>query len=470
MPEYTLPDGCDSLLSIACAAYRAGDMQRAIDADTQGLAVARKAGNKVAEALFLFNSGACQTWLEQVDEGLGRMQKAMSVLTRQSDSATLLRLPSLWQEMASAYIAAERPDSAIAACLQREEAIAKAAACTADDSIIDRQRGQNAVMLATLYDHCGQTALSRQAIQRFNETRYALTAEGAHGLLDYYNSTEQEDAYIETFRRARAYFGNDTVNERYRDELEFLLNAYYWKDDIDGVAHTAGSIVQLTEELAKRRIQDASLEWQERFRLSEAQQSIERERQRHRTILSIGIVAGSALLLIILILLWNGHRLRRKNLVLTRQALRAVTLEEMLSARRSARQPKPVESDETILERIGEWLDTDDNFLQKLTIRDAAQAIGSTQKRIVEAFASKGGEGGFNEIITQKRINRACLLIQRETNYTIEAIAKFSGFPSVRTFYRKFQQSIGLTPTEYRESLKKLQESSSDASTAPTEN
>ena len=449
---------CDSLLSIAARAYRAGDMQQAIEVNTRGLSVARAEGNAVSEALFLFNTGACQTWLNQVDEGLGRMQKAMAVLTAQTDKDVLKRLPLMWQEMASAYIAAERPDSAIHACLQREEAITQAQAAGVCDSIIDRQRGQNAIMLATLYNHCGQASESLQALQRFNATRYSSTIEGAHGLLDYYNSTEQEDAYIETFARASAFFGADTVNERYRDELEFLVNAYYWKDDIEGMANAAGRAMRLTEELAQRRIQDASLEWQERFRLAEMQRSAAQERQRHRTVLTAGIVAGVALLLVIILLLWYGRRLRRKNLALTRQALRAASLEEMLSARRATRPPKPVESDEAILERIDVWLDTDDNFLQKLTIRDVAQAIGTTQKRITEALASKGGEGGLNEIINEKRVGRACHLIQHETNYTIEAIAMESGFPSVRTFYRKFQQSMGLAPTEYRKSLQDLKQ------------
>ena len=248
------------------------------------------------------------------------------------------------------------------------------------------------------------------------------------------------------------------MNERYRDELEFLVNAYYWKDDIEGMANAAGRAMRLTEELAQRRIQDASLEWQERFRLAETQRSAAQERQRHRTVLTAGIVAGVALLLVIILLLWYGRRLRRKNLALTRQALRAASLEEMLSARRATRPPKPVESNEAILERIDVWLDTDDNFLQKLTIRDVAQAIGTTQKRITEALASKGGEGGLNEIINEKRVGRACHLIQHETNYTIEAIAMESGFPSVRTFYRKFQQSMGLAPTEYRKSLQDLKQ------------
>ena len=84
---------CDSLLSIAAKAYRAGDMRQAIEVNTRGLSVARAESNAVSEALFLFNTGACQTWLNQVDEGFGRMQKALAVLTAQTDKDVLKRLP-----------------------------------------------------------------------------------------------------------------------------------------------------------------------------------------------------------------------------------------------------------------------------------------------------------------------------------------------------------------------------------------
>lgn len=447
----------DSLYSIASEAYRRGDWQRAIEADVSGTALASHTADRRYSSLFQFNYGACQTWLGQTDEGLNRMRKAMGTLAMLTDSATVCLQPKLWHEMASAYIAANKPDSAILACLQREQAIDCAAASGLSDSLIDRQRGLNAIMLATLYDHTGREVEAQQALSRFMNTRYSQTIEGARGLLDYYNSSGQADAYIKTFELVQASLGADTLDERFRDEVEFLLNAYYWKDDLEGVAHAAGRAIALTEEISRRTLDSKSLEWQERYKVAEAQQAAEREREKNRTMFTQVLTISIALLCVIASLMYYGWKMRRRNLALTRQAIRANALEEMLSTRQTRRQSKPVESDEAVMERIDTWLNEDDHFLQKLNVRDVAVAIGLTQKRINEVMASQPEGHKLEDIVTHKRVTRACHLLQYETNYTIEAIALSAGFPSIRTFYRKFNDEIGLTPTEYRATLKDIQ-------------
>ena len=47
---------------------------------------------------------------------------------------------------------------------------------------------------------------------------------------------------------------------------------------------------------------------------------------------------------------------------------------------------------------------------------------------------------------------RACAILQDQPGLTIQAVASDAGFPTVKTFNRKFKEAMGMTPSEYRRS------------------
>lgn len=446
--------GLDSMLKMVHEAYVKNDLEEALDKAIRCNLIAKQRGMRVREAMSDFYYGICQTWLGQVPEGLKRMQEATGVIAGDEDSASICFLPFCYKELASAHIAADDLDAAIQDCMAREAATSKAASIGAGERFIDSQRGNNAILLATLYDFTGREAEGRKWLQQFKETAYAKTIEGAHGLLDYYNSTDQAEAYIETFGRAGAYFGADTMNLRYRDEVMYLINAYHSLDNMDGMVDAIRRVVALNDSVMNRTVRSNSLRLQEQYKVKTALKEVELGRERTRRNIRLALATGTVLLVIIGILLRFNLKMRRKNGILARQANRACELEEQLALRRRGRQREKLSlTDEELEGRLDEWLDADDHFLNRVTIQDAAAALNVTQKRITEALEARGTYKNLEEWATHKRVGRACKLILSRPEYTIESIAAEAGFSSPRTFYRKFQSETGLSPTEYRQAM-----------------
>ena len=56
--------------------------------------------------------------------------------------------------------------------------------------------------------------------------------------------------------------------------------------------------------------------------------------------------------------------------------------------------------------------------------------------------------------INNKRLEYAVKLLMDAPNFTITAIAEASGLPNIPTFNRLFRNKFGMTPSEYRNSIK----------------
>ena len=71
-----------------------------------------------------------------------------------------------------------------------------------------------------------------------------------------------------------------------------------------------------------------------------------------------------------------------------------------------------------------------------------------TYKRLREQLLAYTGQD-FQALVTEIRIRNACVLLGLKTP-TLKYIAHNTGFGSVQTFYRAFQNYKGMTPEEYR--------------------
>ena len=89
-----------------------------------------------------------------------------------------------------------------------------------------------------------------------------------------------------------------------------------------------------------------------------------------------------------------------------------------------------------------------------LSLKDTAKALGLTQKRLGQLFKNNEKYANLGEYLTEKRFLLACELMRENPEWTIEAVAKEAGFLTRRTFQEVMKTGLGLTPSQFRQTLK----------------
>lgn len=89
-----------------------------------------------------------------------------------------------------------------------------------------------------------------------------------------------------------------------------------------------------------------------------------------------------------------------------------------------------------------------------LSLKDTAKALGLTQKRLGQLFKNNEKYANLGEYLTEKRFLLACELMRENPEWTIEAVAKEAGFLTRRTFQEVMKARLGLTPSQFRQTLK----------------
>lgn len=83
-------------------------------------------------------------------------------------------------------------------------------------------------------------------------------------------------------------------------------------------------------------------------------------------------------------------------------------------------------------------------------LKELADLIGTTQTRIVELFRRNTLHKSLDDYLDYMRLLRSMYLLQTQPSWSIAACAQEAGFTVIRSFNRKFQDAIGMTPHEFR--------------------
>lgn len=125
--------------------------------------------------------------------------------------------------------------------------------------------------------------------------------------------------------------------------------------------------------------------------------------------------------------------------------------------KRSDYVPVDKEAENVILfERLKDSILSEKLYLNSNIFReDLCRIIGVEKNRFAKIIRQNTGmdlTGYMNTL----RLNYAIQLMKEHPQYIIYNISIDSGFPNVRTFYQSFHKRFGVTPAEYRKSLKKI--------------
>ena len=83
-------------------------------------------------------------------------------------------------------------------------------------------------------------------------------------------------------------------------------------------------------------------------------------------------------------------------------------------------------------------------------LKELAEMMGTTQTRLNELFRRSPIHKTVDDYLDYMRLLRSLYYLQTELSWGIAACAQEAGFSVVRTFNRKFQDALGLTPHEFR--------------------
>ncbi len=93
-----------------------------------------------------------------------------------------------------------------------------------------------------------------------------------------------------------------------------------------------------------------------------------------------------------------------------------------------------------------------------LTLESIADKLYISKARLSSIFKKITGKH-FSEYLRDVRFDRACLLLVK-TDMTVESIVSECGLRDLPSFYKNFNAYIGMTPNEYRQSMKRSESES----------
>ena len=86
-------------------------------------------------------------------------------------------------------------------------------------------------------------------------------------------------------------------------------------------------------------------------------------------------------------------------------------------------------------------------------IKELAEMIDTTQTRIMELFRNSPLYKSVEDYLDYLRILRSMYYLMSKREWNVAACAQEAGFSAIRSFNRKFQDAIGMSPHEFRKLL-----------------
>lgn len=294
-------------------------------------------------------------------------------------------------------------------------------------------------------------------------------------------------------RQQRLQEQGDTVNYFMTSVKKSLGSAYREKGDYKTSSHYYEQLAILRDSIKIREQKSAALELAAIYETSEKELRIHKQEAEIR-LRTIGLAFVCSIVMLLSTLLWRTKRynriIRRKNesmvstigelfsykdeLFLLKENTRLLR-EQLHQERAGGETPvstgSPVGSDSNdtlpresresfgdqfLFERIEQRIIGDKLFLNPdFSREELIRTLHIPKNKFAQLFRQYSGIN-FPKYINNLRLDYAAKMLQEYPDYTIDAIAKSCGMFTVQTFHRLFLEKFGVTPTEFRSGLQRL--------------
>ena len=111
-------------------------------------------------------------------------------------------------------------------------------------------------------------------------------------------------------------------------------------------------------------------------------------------------------------------------------------------------------SDDELLAVIESRLETERTYENPdFGVKELAEMIDTSQSRILDLFRNSPLYKSVEDYLDYLRILRSMYYLMSKREWNVAACAQEAGFSAIRSFNRKFQDAIGLSPHEFRKLL-----------------
>ena len=86
-------------------------------------------------------------------------------------------------------------------------------------------------------------------------------------------------------------------------------------------------------------------------------------------------------------------------------------------------------------------------------MKELAEMIDTSQSRILDLFRNSPLYKSVEDYLDYLRILRSMYYLMSKREWNVAACAQEAGFSAIRSFNRKFQDAIGMSPHEFRKLL-----------------
>lgn len=331
-----------------------------------------------------------------------------------------------------------------------------------NDHIKDQLIGWGYANKAIAYQHLGKTVAANAAYKKWKESDFAKTPSGQETIIPFLARSKEhahEAIKIAIQTLDLPFYKNNSVSSG--PIRQFLCEAYATSGDYRNAYEQSLKLKELNDTIMHKNIEEEGQKWMKKFELQEKEYELEQKRAENRISWLVAVIALLLMTTAIGAVIWfrrTAKEMTAKNRVLvqkitTIEQYRSEVSKLRLSARQrlDSRHATDKISDEELLEKMDELTEKEGLYLKsRFTTEEMAQRLNVSMPRLQLFFKQSPDYRRLEEYFDSKRLVRACTILHDQPGLTILAVSAEAGFPTVKTFNRKFKDALGMTPSEYR--------------------